>query len=1032
MSLLIDWLSGPVVERLGWTLLHFLWQGTLLGCLAWCVRCLLRKLGTDLQYYFALFCLISMPCWCCVTFFQIKVDPSPGIAEKSPGLSPRTPDIELLELQSKSLSGRPFKPASGEILTREERDDSGLPTAASIGHATSAGLNFPSFFQRVLSRAVPWMVMGWLVGVCILSSRLVGGWLLIRRWRSQSVAECSAVVRQRMEILAERLKISRWVALSESTWVDVPTTFGALRPIILIPASLVSGLLPSELDAVLAHELAHIRRHDYLVNLLQSFIETVLFYHPAIWLLSATIRELREDCCDDLAARVTEGRVHYAQVLLRLAECGPATSRLAPAATGGQLLARVKRLLRPEPATRMQSGNWFVAALLIMIVNLMAWGAAPRMAASAPTAAQDSEASTAPSIRPVGVDSTSSKQQPIQTRSQAAETTPDAPNVPPPPVPFNVTVDDARMMSPSVLADQLERVASQYELVDYSSTFTSQRDTNPFGGEPHLVEGNGQCRYISDGNRWLVDEFNYSFNQREKKTYPTHRVEGYDGQTHYHLSDERLTLGEDGLLHLVYHPKEVFWAGGLNLSWLLAALRRTEARVQEVVERDGEVLVRIVSEWKPEWETQVRRFEITLSPNRACLPKHVKILRGGVVQSESTIVKISKSSNGRWYPAEMTVERTSDTVRRLKLQITAFNDLESIPAKTFQVPPDVGLDIVDYRTGLTWHNDPWWDELAPLLKEQMNWPRIDAKGARELGSYVEAKIQGRPAPDLQIGTWLNPIPNPDFASWSWPGRKLTLLVFFGGQPISPTPRWMAAVKALQARYGALGLDVIGVASYSATPEKLQQTVRELRLGFPVAVDQPPESKSSYGRTSESFSMRTYGGAFLVDAAGRVIVINPQDAPGNSKFSQVERLICQQLLGRDPAAEDAVPEWQTELKSEEILQIDAEWQRRRNSGTGRSCIQFEIDLPPDQRKLATCRLLPQFRLLMSSTPGGWFLGQDRKHRLEVSGDQTEITSLRKGEYQFTISCPGFVPHDVLVILATDQSVVDLGTIRLVKQ
>src|SRR6185295_14003751 len=117
---------------------------------------------------------------------------------------------------------------------------------------------------------------------------------------------------------AGRLELRRHVAIVQSAAVAVPTLIGWLKPVVLLPASALSGLSPEQLQAILAHELAHVRRHDYLVNLLQSMVETLLFYHPAAWWVSARVRAEREHCCDDLAVDVCGDRDSYATALAEL------------------------------------------------------------------------------------------------------------------------------------------------------------------------------------------------------------------------------------------------------------------------------------------------------------------------------------------------------------------------------------------------------------------------------------------------------------------------------------------------------------------------------------------------------------------------------------------------------------------------------------------------------------------------------------------------------------------------------------------
>ena len=129
----------------------------------------------------------------------------------------------------------------------------------------------------------------------LLSARLAAGWLIVERLRRRSTRAVSAPLAARVAKMARQLRVTRPVRALESAIVDVPTVVGWLRPVILLPASALAGLSPAQLEAVIAHELAHVRRHDYLVNLLQTVVET-LFYHPAVWWLSHRIRIERENC----------------------------------------------------------------------------------------------------------------------------------------------------------------------------------------------------------------------------------------------------------------------------------------------------------------------------------------------------------------------------------------------------------------------------------------------------------------------------------------------------------------------------------------------------------------------------------------------------------------------------------------------------------------------------------------------------------------------------------------------------------------
>jgi hypothetical protein len=177
---------------------------------------------------------------------------------------------------------------------------------------------------------------------------------------------------ERAAEIARKLSVSGPVKVLESSLVSVPTAVGWLRPAILLPASAFTGLTPQQLEAVLAHELAHVRRHDYLVNVLQTGVETLLFYHPAVWWVSRQIRAEREHVCDDMAVRVTGDAMTYARALTRIERLRTTAPRLAMAADGGSLRFRVSRLVEGPPNPRHLSpllvGLFLIVGTLTAVV----------------------------------------------------------------------------------------------------------------------------------------------------------------------------------------------------------------------------------------------------------------------------------------------------------------------------------------------------------------------------------------------------------------------------------------------------------------------------------------------------------------------------------------------------------------------------------------------------------------------------------------------------------------------------------------
>jgi hypothetical protein len=209
-------------------------------------------------------------------------------------------------------------------------------------------------------------VIVWLCGIVVLSLRLAGGWLVARRMAARAVRPAQAPLQALAADLSSRLAIGKVVRVLESSAIAVPVVVGWLRPAIVFPVAAVSGLSTAQIEALLAHELAHVRRHDYFVNLLQSCAEVVLFYHPAVWWLSGRIRRERERCCDDIAVRVCD-RLVYATALTDLASM--VSPRIALAATGGDLVDRVRRILEREESFMSARRRWSSAAVLVVLLG---------------------------------------------------------------------------------------------------------------------------------------------------------------------------------------------------------------------------------------------------------------------------------------------------------------------------------------------------------------------------------------------------------------------------------------------------------------------------------------------------------------------------------------------------------------------------------------------------------------------------------------------------------------------------------------
>jgi beta-lactamase regulating signal transducer with metallopeptidase domain len=221
-----------------------------------------------------------------------------------------------------------------------------------------------------IATLTPWMLPVWLTGVVVCSLRLVMASLHTVALKRHSVPEDGPLAIT-VARLAARIGVARSVSVRVSTVMASPATLGLLRPVILLPPATALGVTPQQLEALLAHELAHVRRHDYLVNLLQMVVETLFFYHPVVWWTSRRIRTERELCCDDIAVKACGDAVSYAQALTVVARRLVTQPGIAVGAAGGPLLVRVQRLLGVSSTSRPVSPLSMAAAAVVMIVALM-------------------------------------------------------------------------------------------------------------------------------------------------------------------------------------------------------------------------------------------------------------------------------------------------------------------------------------------------------------------------------------------------------------------------------------------------------------------------------------------------------------------------------------------------------------------------------------------------------------------------------------------------------------------------------------
>lgn len=374
---ILDWLqSAAVAERVGWLLVHSVWQFALVALLACLVNRGLRQASAAARHgtlLAAMLLIAALPIatWLIVPTPNKSLGPTSTPVVTARVTEPREPFGDRMNgLENESPGG------SGGFINGDAMPSRASAMATDVSASGPIAKPWSAAMSEFLR---PWLsaIFGvWCAGVLLFSIRPAWSWCVVRRLRSVGVSPVAEAVQQAFERMCARLEIARPVRVLQSTLVATPVVVGCFRSVILLPGSFIAGVPMSQLEAIIAHELAHVRRYDYLVNLLQTLVETLFFYHPAVWWLSRCLRAERENCCDDLAVSVLGNRVEYGRALLAVEEFrGGISSSLALGARSGSLLARVKRLLAapPHDTPRTAAGLWPFCLVLAAATTAVVW-----------------------------------------------------------------------------------------------------------------------------------------------------------------------------------------------------------------------------------------------------------------------------------------------------------------------------------------------------------------------------------------------------------------------------------------------------------------------------------------------------------------------------------------------------------------------------------------------------------------------------------------------------------------------------------
>lgn len=338
MEALNHLLSEELIYALGWTVIHSLWQGALIAFLIGILMVSLQNKPARLRYVVANSSLAAVLLLAVATFFT-------------------TYHYAL------------------------ERSEQEVLIAAFSGNSAADSLpvwdNLVAQFRSYFNENLPLIVSIWMLGLTFFLLRLLGGLTYVQYLKNRYTQPLPEYWQVKLRDLATRIPVKKTVKLMESALVSVPMVIGYFKPVILLPVGALNQLNTEQVEAILAHELAHIYRSDFAFNILQSVVEALFYFNPAVWWISANIRTERENCCDDIAVRICGNNLTYAKALVSLQEMNFRAPAMAMpfGKNKNQLLLRIKRILN-QPHNKSNIMEKITAtSMLLLALLLLSFGA---------------------------------------------------------------------------------------------------------------------------------------------------------------------------------------------------------------------------------------------------------------------------------------------------------------------------------------------------------------------------------------------------------------------------------------------------------------------------------------------------------------------------------------------------------------------------------------------------------------------------------------------------------------------------------
>jgi len=341
MEILSRHISDEFLYSIGWTIFHSVWIGAVVSLLLFIVLTFMGRSSAKVKYNLSLGALTVMVILISLVFINT---------------------LESANLKSDSI------PSAGLILS-----DGNAHTIADQGLSisypdikTTLGQNIILFLNSNYSL----ITILWMAGILFMALRFTGGLIYSGKLRNSSSGRTDLVYSLLISKLKKKIGIERKVEFIESLLARVPLTTGWIKPVIYIPVGALAGLPYNQVEAIFAHELAHIKRNDYLVNIFQSIIEIILFYHPAVWWISSVIRSERESACDEIAVEHSDEKLTYIKALVNISEleAGETGAAVAFAGDSKNLLNRIKRITKMKQAKFNRTDKWTSALMSVILI----------------------------------------------------------------------------------------------------------------------------------------------------------------------------------------------------------------------------------------------------------------------------------------------------------------------------------------------------------------------------------------------------------------------------------------------------------------------------------------------------------------------------------------------------------------------------------------------------------------------------------------------------------------------------------------